>query len=141
MKLTECVFCKIARGEIKAEKIYETHSAVAFLDIKPRAPAHTLVIPKSHVETVADLDDELAGEIFKTVRKTVELLKKAISPDAFTIGINDGRASGQEIPHLHFNIFPRFFGDGGKPVHAVVNNPPKENISEMAEKIREAAGR
>ncbi|MEM3519415.1 MAG: HIT family protein [Candidatus Hadarchaeales archaeon] len=137
----ECIFCKIARGEIKAEKIYETPFAVAFLDINPRAPAHTLVIPKMHVETVAELDDELAGEVFKAVRGTVELLKKAISPDAFTIGVNDGKASGQEIPHLHFNIFPRFFGDGGKPVHAVVNNPPKETISEMGEKIRGAAGR
>lgn len=138
--MAPCVFCKIARGELKAEKIFESEEAVSFLDINPRAPGHTLVIPRVHVETVAELSGGLAGKLFEAVWRTVRVLKAALSPDAFTIGMNDGRASGQEIPHLHFNIFPRFFGDGGKPVHAVVNNPPKESLAEMAEKIRKAVG-
>lgn len=134
--MEECIFCKIVRREVKAEKIYEAENVLSFLDINPRAPGHSLVIPKKHVETLADLEDELVADVFKATKKVVLMLKKAIHPDAFIIGINDGRAAGQEIPHLHVNIIPRFRGDGGKPVHGVVDNPPSEEISETAEKIR-----
>lgn len=134
--MEECVFCKIARGEAKAEKIYETENVVSFLDINPRAPGHSLVIPRKHVETLADLESELVADVFKATKKVVLMLKKALGPDAFIIGINDGKVAGQEIPHLHVNVIPRFKGDGGKPVHSVVNNPPSEEVSEMAEKIR-----
>ncbi len=131
----ECVFCKIVEGSLKAERIYETGGVLAFLDINPRAPGHSLVIPKKHVSLLADLEDELVAELFIATREMLKILKKALNPDGFNIGINEGKAAGQEIPHLHVNVFPRFGGDGGKPVHSVVNNPP-ENISEIAGKIR-----
>lgn len=134
--MEECIFCKIARRGAKAERIYEGENVLSFLDINPKAPGHSLVIPKEHVETLADLGDELVANLFKATKKVVVMLKKALSPDAFIIGINDGKAAGQEIPHLHVNIIPRFEGDGGRPVHSVVDNPPSEGISEMAEKIR-----
>lgn len=134
----ECVFCKIARGDAKAERIYETESVVSFLDINPRAPGHSLVIPKVHAEVFSDLQDDLIADVFKATKEVVKILKKALKPDAFTIGINDGKAAGQEIPHLHVNIFPRFKGDRGKPVHSVVSNPPKEDLQEMAKKIKDA---
>ncbi|MCD6455941.1 MAG: HIT family protein [Methanophagales archaeon] len=130
-----CVFCEIVEGGLKAERIYETEGVLAFLDINPRAPGHSLVIPKKHVSLLADLEDELVAELFIATRETLKILKKALNPDGFNIGINEGKAAGQEIPHLHVNVFPRFRGDGGKPVHSVVNNPP-ENISEIADKIR-----
>ena len=134
----ECVFCRIARGEAKAERIYETKSVVSFLDINPRAPGHSLVIPKAHVEVLSDLQDDLIADVFKATKEVIKMLKKALKPDAFTIGINDGRAAGQEIPHLHVNIFPRFKGDRGKPVHSVISNPPKEDLQEIAKKIKDA---
>lgn len=132
----ECIFCKIVRGEIPAENIYETENSVAFLDVNPRSPGHTLVIPREHVESLGDLEDEMVSDVFKTTREVMKLLKRALNPDGFNVGINDGSAAGQEIPHLHVNIFPRFSGDGGGPIHAVVNNPPSEEVSETAEKIR-----
>ena len=138
--MEECIFCKIARGEVKAEKIYETENVVSFLDINPRAPGHSLVIPKKHAEKLADLENELVADVFKATKKVVIMLKKALSPDAFTIGINDGKAAGQEIPHLHVNIIPRFEGDGGKPIHSVVYNPPNKGVSEVAREIKEACG-
>ena len=134
----ECVFCKIVEGSLKAERIYETESVLAFLDINPRAPGHSLVIPKKHVSLLADLEDELVADMFIATRETLKILKKALNPDGFNIGINEGKAAGQEIPHLHVNVFPRFGGDGGKPVHSVVNNPP-ENISEIVDKIRRSS--
>lgn len=132
----ECIFCKIVEGEIPAENIYETANTIAFLDINPRSLGHTLVVPRKHVESLGDLEDELTSEVFKTTRDVMNLLKKSLNPDGFNVGVNDGSAAGQEIPHLHVNIFPRFSGDGGGPVHAVVNNPPSEEVSDTAEKLR-----
>ena len=137
--MSDCIFCKISNGEIRAEKIYETENAISFLDINPRAPGHSLVIPRKHVMTLAELEDKLIVEVFKMTREVVKILKATLSPDAFSIGINDGKAAGQEIPHLHVNIFPRFKDDGGKPVHFIVNNPPSDKISEISEKIRNSA--
>ncbi len=134
--MDECIFCKIVRGEIPAENIYETESTLAFLDINPRSLGHTLVIPKEHVESLGELEDKLVSDVFNTTRDVMDLLKKALNPHGFNVGINDGAAAGQEIPHLHVNIFPRFSGDGGGPVHAVVSNPPSEEVSETAKKVR-----
>ena len=137
--MTDCIFCKIGRGEIEAERILETDHAVAFLDIQPRSTGHSLVIPKTHFEKMADLDDETAADVFKVVRDVARMLMKALKPDGFTIGINDGEAAGQDIAHLHVNIIPRFIGDRGRSIHAVVSNPPVEEIRETAKRIRSVA--
>lgn len=137
--MNECIFCKIARGEEEAEKVYESDKVVAFLDIKPRSPGHTLVMPKKHVEVLTELENELLFEIFKAVKKVENMLKRALNPDAFNVGINDGKDAGQVIPHLHVNIFPRFEDDKGGPVHLVVDNPPSESISKTAERIRKTS--
>ena len=134
--MNNCIFCKIARNEANAERLLETERTVSFLDINPRSPGHSLVIPKNHVVVLSELDDETVTEIFKATKSVVQMLEKALQPDAFTIGINDGKAAGQEIPHLHVNIFPRFNGDGGRAIHSVVHNPPNESIAQMAERIR-----
>jgi len=134
--MNECIFCRIARNELPAEKILESERIVAFLDIRPRSPGHSLVIPKVHAEVLSQLDDEAAADVFAATRDVVKMLEKALSPDAFTIGINDGEAAGQEIPHLHVNIMPRFSGDGGRAIHSVVHNPPNEDISHTAQRIR-----
>ncbi len=137
--MEDCVFCRIVRGEISAEKLVETKSALAFLDIRPKSLGHSLVIPKSHVVKLADLDDESTVDVFTVTRDLVRTLNGALKPDAFTIGINDGRAAGQEVAHLHVNIIPRFRGDGGRAIHSVVNNPPQEDISVTARRIRSSS--
>ncbi len=131
-----CIFCKIAKGKASSEKIYENEKIISFLDANPRSPGHSLVIPKKHVQTLPELDDETTGEILKITKEVEKAIKKALNPDAFTVGINDGEAAGQEIPHLHVNVIPRFKEDGGKPIHIVVNNEPDEKISEIAKKIQ-----
>jgi histidine triad (HIT) family protein len=135
-EMNSCIFCKIVEGKASAEKIYETESIVSFLDVRPKALGHSLVIPKKHVEVLTDLEDELIVSLARAVKEVEHLLKKSLHPDAFTIGINDGSEAGQEIPHLHVNIIPRYSGDRGTPIQHVVNNPPTENISDTAKKIR-----
>lgn len=134
--MEDCVFCRIVRGEISAEKVLETENALAFLDIRPKSLGHSLVIPKSHVVRLADLDDESTVDVFTMTRDLARTLNGALRPDALTIGINDGSAAGQEVAHLHVNIIPRFRGDGGRAIHSVVHNPPQEDISVTARRIR-----
>lgn len=131
----ECLFCKIANKEIPAEIIYEDSEAVAFLDINPRTTGHTMVIPKIHVENILDLPEEKIDGLFKALKKATDLLNKSLRPDGFTIGINHGKVSGRVVEHLHVHIMPRWFGDGGGSVHDVVNNPPKESLAEIKNKI------
>jgi histidine triad (HIT) family protein len=134
--MNNCLFCNIAAHKIPAEIVFENNAAVAFLDIHPRAPGHAMVIPKSHAETVLDLDEEFIAPLFKAVKQTTHMIERALKPDAFTIGINHGKHAGQAVEHLHVHIMPRFKGDKGGSIHTVVDNPPKDAITEIAAKIR-----
>jgi len=96
-----------------------------------------MVLSKTHSENMIDLPVEQIGSLFEAVQKVALLLNKTFSPDGFTIGLNQGRAAGQVIDHLHIHIIPRWLNDGGSSLHSVVNNPPKENLAETAKKIRE----
>lgn len=132
----DCLFCKIARREFPASLIHEDMHAVAFLDIEPRSAGHTVVVPKRHAETLLDLHGGDVGTLFTAVRAVTALLKSALHPDGFTIGINHGTAAGQAIPHLHVHVIPRYLGDKGGNMHTVVNNPPAELLEEILAKIK-----
>lgn len=134
--MNRCLFCKIAKKEIGAEIIFENDVALAFLDILPRAPGHTMMIPKYHAHNIGELPDALVGPFFQTIKKVVARIERALVPDGFTLGVNHGKASGQEVQHLHVHIIPRWHGDGGGPIQRVVSNQPKESIEIIAEKIR-----
>ena len=129
----DCLFCKIANKEIPALIVHEDGDTMGFLDINPLAPGHTVIIPKAHVEDISGMKDELAGPIFKAVKNMAMNLKKALAPEGFTIGINQGKTAG--IDHLHIHIIPRWDNDGGGSIHTVVKNPPKEKLESIREKI------
>lgn len=133
--MTDCLFCKIAKKEIPADIVYEDEKVVAFLDIHPLAPGHAVIIPKVHAENILDLDSQMIAPVFESVKTLTGVLNKALNPQGFTIGINHGKVSGQAVNHLHVHIIPRFSGDGGKSLHSVVNNPPKNSLKEIKEKI------
>jgi histidine triad (HIT) family protein len=132
----DCLFCKIAKKEIPAEIVYENDKTLAILDINPHSPGHTMVLSKFHSLTILDLPEEEVGPLFSAVKKVTEMIQKALKPEGFTIGINHGKISGQVIDHLHIHVIPRFKNDGGGSVHSVVNNPPKESLKEIANKIK-----
>lgn len=134
--MEDCIFCKIIKGDIPAEKVYENDDVLAFLDVNPRAPGHTVVVPKVHAENILNLPDEKIEPLFKAVKRTTGFIKEALKPNGFTMGLNHGKISGQAVDHIHFHIIPRFEGDGGGSVHSVVNNPPEKDLSEIAEEIR-----
>jgi len=134
--MTDCLFCKIATGEIPSYKIYEDNSVMAFLDIHPRAPGHAVIIPRAHYETLLGVPDGEIGPLWIVVKKVAAHIKEALKTDGFTIGMNHGAVSGQTVPHLHVHIMPRFEGDGGKSIHSVVHNPGEIPLEEMVEKLK-----
>ena len=118
--------------------LYEDDVAVAFLDATPRAPGHTLVIPKSHRETMLDMPKEDVGPFFEDIQIVLGKVNSALAPDGFTLGINHGKWAGQAVEHLHFHIMPRWRHDGGKSIHSVVDNKPTEELAAIVKKIRNA---
>jgi histidine triad (HIT) family protein len=108
----DCIFCKIVKGEIPSEKVYEDDSVLAFLDIGPVNKGHTLVIPKKHYETLLDVPDELLGKVAVAVKKVSSAVKKATNCDGISIGMSNYKAAGQLVFHAHFHVMPRFANDG-----------------------------
>lgn len=101
----DCVFCKIIAGEAPSYKIYEDNDFLAFLDIRPLNPGHTLVIPKKHCRWVWDVED--IGKYYKVVQKIAVAIKKALETEYVASFVFGG-----EIPHAHVWLVPRFEGDG-----------------------------
>jgi histidine triad (HIT) family protein len=108
----DCIFCKIAKGEIPSEKIYEDADVLAFLDIGPVNKGHALVIPKRHYETIMDMPDEALAKVAAVVKKVAAAVKKAVSADGISIGQSNHKSAGQAIPHVHFHVMPRYANDG-----------------------------
>ena len=130
----DCIFCKIVEGVIPAEKIFENDKVLAFMDILPSNPGHTLVIPKAHHENLVDTEDSLLCEIILTVKKLAPVIVKAVGADGYNLGVNSGAAAGQIVFHTHFNIVPRFSGDGR--THRDKKPYKEGEMEEIVQKIR-----
>ena len=133
------IFEQIVAGEIPARIVYETDTVAAFLDANPLAPGHTLVVPKEAHERLGDIPAEEAAAVWTAVQELVPQIEAAVDADATTVGVNDGEAAGQEVPHAHVHIVPRFEGDGGGPIHAVAGNRPDLSDDELGD-IADAIG-
>ncbi len=109
--MADCIFCLITAGKIPSKKVYEDSKVLAFLDINPVAEGHTLVVPKTHWETISQVPDAELGVIFGVVKKLATNLKEKLGADGLNIMQNNGKAAGQEIPHFHVHIIPRKIDD------------------------------
>ncbi|HOO17718.1 MAG: HIT family protein [Phycisphaerae bacterium] len=107
-----CVFCKIIRGEIPCQRVYQDKHVLAFLDIQPLAPGHTVVIPRHHAEFLDQLPEDWAVAIGRTLGRLGRAVVNASGADGFNVLQNNGRAAEQEVPHVHFHLIPRHAGDG-----------------------------
>jgi histidine triad (HIT) family protein len=130
MKNKNCIFCQIAKGEIPCYKIFENKKFLAFLDINPRNPGHTLVIPKEHFRWVWDVP--YLGEYFEVVGKVAKAIKKAMKTD-FVVSF----IMGEEIPHAHIHLVPRFPQDSHGPLIDLtkIKEIKKEEMEKIAKKI------
>lgn len=108
-----CVFCKIVRGELPSYKVYEDEKTLAFLDINPVSPGHTLVIPKAEdTRNIFDVSPEDWASTTETARKVAHAVEKAMNADGVNIMMNNRSYAGQVIDHPHIHVIPRFKGDG-----------------------------
>jgi histidine triad (HIT) family protein len=106
--MSDCIFCKIITGELPSNKVYETDSVLAFLDIAPVNAGHTLVVPKAHYEFIEDVTP---ADAVQTIGAAI---KSGLGVAGYNIGLNNGRVAGQLVPHVHFHIMPRLEGDNLK---------------------------
>ncbi len=133
---TSNIFAKILRGEIPSHRVHEDDAVVAFMDVMPQGPGHTLVVPKAPSRNLLDADPATLGPLFTVVQKVALAVKKAFSADGVTILQFNEPASGQTVYHLHVHVIPRFDGIALKPHTGQMEKP--EVLAENAEKIRAA---
>jgi histidine triad (HIT) family protein len=112
--MTDCIFCKIAKGEIPSSKVYEDEFVLAFLDISPANKGHTLVIPKEHYETLTDIPVGILSKMMKIVRKASKKVGKKLKAEGYTIMMSNREAGEQVVKHAHIHIIPRYKTDDFK---------------------------
>lgn len=107
-----CIFCTIINGQIPSYKVYEDENTLAFLDINPVKPGHTLVVPKKHLANIEETDEEILCQVMKIVKKVGASLKKNLGALGYNVQINNDPAAGQIVPHFHCHLVPRLADDG-----------------------------
>ncbi len=128
--MENCVFCKIVKGEIPTEKIYEDKDVFVFLDINPVNYGHSLVIPKEHYKMMIDTPDDVLSMVFLKSKELMKVIKEAMKADYVAVSV-----IGIDVPHFHVHLVPRYFNDGMAtfwPTKKYKNN----EIKEVAEKIK-----
>ncbi len=109
--MEDCIFCKIARREAESVIVYEDRDSLAFLDHYPLNPGHTLVVPKKHYPTMAEMPPVEVGRLFVTVAKVMKAVRGASKADGINIGQSNGAAASQDVFHMHVHVIPRFNHD------------------------------
>ena len=131
----DCIFCRILAGQIAPQKVAENDVALAFLDVQPVAKGHTLVVSKTHAETILDLEPAQLHGLFDLVAAATKKIEDNLKTEGFNIGINMREASNGGLEHLHVHIIPRWLNDGGGSMHTIVQQPPKESIEDVLKQI------
>ena len=133
--MEDCIFCKIAAGEIPAFKIYEDDLCVATLDIGPASEGHTLIIPKKHYRDLTEMDEALLGSLFTVAKKIGTRQMARLGADGFNVVQNNGTAAGQTVMHFHMHVIPRYL-NGPQMVTWEPEDPGMEALQAVYEKLK-----
>ena len=136
MKNDNCIFCKIAAGEIPSKTLYEDEKFRVILDLGPATRGHALVIPKEHYADLYEIPEETAGEAMKVAKKMAAVMTEKLKADGFNIVQNNGEVSGQSVFHFHIHLIPRNEGDG----HILSWNPGSPSQEELEEVKQQILG-
>jgi len=128
--MEDCIFCRIVRGEIPAEKIYEDDLVLAFLDINPVNYGHVLIIPKDHYQWFYEVPDDILSHLIIKSKQIVSAIKKALKCDYVALSV-----VGIDVPHFHLHLIPRWFEDG-MPSFWPTKKYKESQEKEYAEKIK-----
>lgn len=133
MRDCNCIFCKIANGEIPSKTVLENDWLRVVLDVAPATRGHALILPKEHYQNIYDLSEEAAAEVIKVAKKLAILMKEKLGCDGVNIVQNNEEAAGQTVFHFHMHVIPRYVSDGQK-----ISWNPKQTATEELEEVLEA---
>lgn len=139
--MSDCIFCDILSGKLSSSIVYQDDRCSAFMDIQPVNPGHVLVIPNSHAACLADLEEDVAADLFRVARQVAAALgQTGLRCEGVNLFLADGEAAGQEVFHVHLHVFPRYSGDGfGFRFPAGYSNKPERSeLEAVALRIRSA---
>lgn len=137
MKDCNCIFCKIAAGEIPSRTLYEDDSFRVILDISPASKGHAIILPKNHAANIYEISEEDAGKIFVVAKKVATVMKDVLHCDGMNILQNNGEVAGQTVFHLHVHLIPRYEGDQLQ-IKWTPQKMGDELLEELAQEIQKA---
>lgn len=137
MRKEDCIFCKIANGEIPSKTLYEDEDFRVILDLGPATRGHALLLPKEHAENLYDLSDETAAKVLIHAREMAALMAERLHCDGLNLVQNNGEAAGQTVKHFHMHIIPRYTGDG-QNINWVPGEPTQEDLEAVRRQLVES---
>jgi histidine triad (HIT) family protein len=137
---TNCIFCKIVAGEIPSTRVYEDADTLAFMDIGPVIKGHTLVIPKQHYDPITKTPVDVLTRLMKVVQKIAQAQMNGLKADGVNVLNANGTAAGQQVPHIHFHVVPRFKTDGHHWNWAAKKYESIEEMKKIADEIKKSIG-
>ena len=135
MKQEDCIFCKIANGEIPSRTVYEDEDFRAILDMGPATQGHTLILPKEHAKDLFELPRETAEKIIPVAQKVACVLTTKLDCQGINLVQNNGEVAGQTVKHFHLHVIPRYVNDGQKILWNPTQ-PSAEELDKVLEKIQ-----
>lgn len=136
MKKEDCIFCKIAAGEIPSKTLYEDGQFRVILDLGPATKGHALILPKEHAANLYELPEETTAEAMKLAKRMAVLLRDKLHCDGLNLIQNNGEVAGQTVSHFHLHLIPRYQEDGQK-INWVPSNPTQEELEAVRKEIAE----
>jgi len=136
MRDDNCIFCKIAAGEIPSKTLYEDDSYRVILDLGPATKGHALILPKDHYKNLYEITDDAAAGVIKLAKKMATLMTEKLHADGFNLVQNNNEAAGQTVNHFHMHLIPRYVNDGQKIGWEVGEATPEE-LEEIKNMITE----
>ena len=136
MKKDDCIFCKIANGEILSKTLYEDDGFRVILDLGPATKGHALILPKEHAADLYELPEETAADVMKLAKKMAVTLRDKLKCDGLNLVQNNGEVAGQTVRHFHLHLIPRYQGDG-QNINWVPSEPTQEELEAVRKEIAE----
>lgn len=136
MRKDDCIFCKLANGDIPTNALYEDDIIKAIFDLSPASKGHILILTKEHFDNIFSIDEETAAHVFKVAAKLAKAIREALNCDGMNILQNNGEISGQSVFHFHMHIIPRYEGDNVK-IAWKQGDITEDEIKDMIIKIKD----
>ena len=134
MMKEDCIFCKIANGQIPSKTLYEDEDFRVILDLGPATEGHALILPKEHAANLFELSEDLASKALVVAQKLAVRMKEALGCDGLNLVQNNGEAAGQTVSHFHIHVIPRYKNDG-QNINWVPGSPSQEELEAVCQKI------